>query len=515
MRLLCYLRTSTSDQARFGTIEAQRQEVPRVAERNGWSIVETLEDEGRSGRRLAGRVLEQVLHRIEQGELSIDGILVADASRLMRPDPDDLESLMDAQTIRFLLRKHHIALVDVTGAITKFDGSTLHADVQAAVASDEWQKIRQRTVAGKKVAARLGRPVSRWFPFGRKWIVDPDKKRAGRWEVDPEAARVVEKILRHYVDDRMGGPLIASTLNAEGIPSPRGGRWHGSAVLRLIGESSLVGDWQQEVGGEVILCNIPPLVARELWERAQAIKGRRGNTFSKRRQVTTLLSGLARSGHCGYAVVAGSARLSDGTLKPRYNCSCAARQYSHDEDPCPLRSCYAEPIDEMVWAQVQGLLGDPAALMRAAQLTADAVSVGGLESEVRHLDGLLRKLNSAVSEAMRLWRRGSLTESQRDTTISETNAERVAVERNLELAKKRLASGRQAESVSRSLTATAERLSKLAVRATGDQRREIVRALCPTSDFGFVLTREGGEVVVRGRLCLEVADGARVSVEVA
>ena len=91
MRLLLYLRTSTSSQEKLDTIEGQRQELPRVAQGDAHTIIETIEDPGRSGRRLAGRQLEGVLRRIENGQLKIDGIMVADPSRLMRPDPDDLD----------------------------------------------------------------------------------------------------------------------------------------------------------------------------------------------------------------------------------------------------------------------------------------------------------------------------------------------------------------------------------------------------------------------------------------
>ena len=74
---------------------------------------------------------------------------------------------------------------------------------------------------------------------------------------------------------------------------------------------------------------------------------------------------------------------------------------------------------------------------------------------------------------------------------------------------------RRAETVSKALDATAARLRREAQKADRAKQNEILRALCPTREFGFTLSKKDGRVEVEGRICLEVAEGARVAIEVA
>lgn len=195
-------------------------------------------------------------------------------------------------------------------------------------------------------------------------------------------------------------------------------------------------------------------------------------------------------------------------MRSRYTCCSANRRYAHGEAPCALGSFYADDVDEEVWERIAALLADPRALAIAANLTNEAADADGIEAELAHLDKLVEKADRDVQETLRLWRRGRLTEAQRDLAVDETNRERGALGRSRKIVAHRLAASKKAKAMADSLEVTAERLSRRALGAGLEQRAKIIKALCPTADFGFVITREGPKAIaVSGRVCLEVAEG--------
>ena len=505
-RVLLYMRTSSDQQARLGTIEAQRQELPAVADRMRLEVVEIVEDDGRSGRRLGTRALKGALDRIEAGTLLVDGILCAAADRLVRADPDDLDSLRDAARVQFVLRQHHIDVIEASGERITYDGDTLTPDILRAVASHEWQTMRRRTTAGKKAAALAGRPTMRPLPYGLDF--DRGERRSeGEWRIVEDQAGTVRLIFVRY-EGGMGTPSIAALLNAEGVPAPRGGRWHPGTVDRILQNPAYIGRWKQTVGDEVFETPVPAIVGEDTWLRVQAIRENRGNRRPPTRKVRTLLSGVARCGHCGAAVVSTSVKTAKRGRRARYVCCSKDRRYAHGDPPCGLGSFYAEPVDAEVWSRIAALLADPSALVIAANLRSEAEAGNEAEDELEHLNKLIGKADKEVQEILRLWRRSKLNEEQRDDAIDATNSERAALVRTRDLVAARLEDSRKAKAVADSLEVTAELLSQRALSANFEQRAEIIKALCPTSEFGFVVSRAGSKTIdVTGRVCLEVAEG--------
>ena len=201
-----YVRVSTSEQADSGAgLETQRQAITAEAERRGWSLLGICEDAGASGKSMSGRPgLTAALEAVESGEAS--ALLVSKLDRLSR-------SLLDFASLMERARKKGWSLVALDLAVdTSTPSGEMMASVLATFAQFERRLIGQRTrdaLAVKRAqGVRLGRPR----------------------EI---SAQAVQRILELHRSGHRPAH-IARQLDAEGLRTPRGGRWHPNHVTRAI-----------------------------------------------------------------------------------------------------------------------------------------------------------------------------------------------------------------------------------------------------------------------------------------
>ena len=205
MRVLAYLRVSTSEQADSGAgIEAQRAAILAEAERRGWAHVEFIEDAGYSAKSLKRPGLADALDRLKRGDATV--LVVSKMDRLSR-------SLLDFAGIMQRDQREGWALValDSPADLTTPTGEAM-AGVLAVFAQLERRLIGQRTkdaLARKREAGvKLGRPR----------------------EIAPE----VEGRVRALRAEGLSLRKIAAALDAEGTATPKGGRWQPSTVQRIL-----------------------------------------------------------------------------------------------------------------------------------------------------------------------------------------------------------------------------------------------------------------------------------------
>jgi DNA invertase Pin-like site-specific DNA recombinase len=142
-------------------------------------------------------------------------------------------------------------------------------------------------------------------------------------------------IVRRVFGERVAGAgisAIAADLNADGIPSPRGGRWTRQAVRALLRVRAYTGEASR--GEHIQQGAHEPIVSRETWEAAQTKRGR------SPRNGDSLLVGLVRCAGCGYVMGAGD----NGRGQRRYNCN---RHHAELRCPSPT-TAPAEAVERLV-----------------------------------------------------------------------------------------------------------------------------------------------------------------------
>jgi DNA invertase Pin-like site-specific DNA recombinase len=207
MKAVGYARVSTEEQADSGAgLEAQRRAVVEEAHRRGWRLVETFTDtaSGRSLERSTG--LQKALRAVETG--TADVLVVCKLDRLSR-------SLQDFGGLMERSRRKGWALVALDlGVDTSTPAGEMVANVMMAVAQWERRIIGQRTREALAVRKAQG-------------------KRLGR---APELAPDVRRRIRRMRTAGMSVPAIVNRLEADGVPTARGGSWRVATVQQVLGE---------------------------------------------------------------------------------------------------------------------------------------------------------------------------------------------------------------------------------------------------------------------------------------
>lgn len=202
---LAYVRVSTDKQAEAGaSLAAQRDVLAREAERRGWAV-EFVEEHASAKSTKARAKFLAALARLDKGEAV--AILAMRLDRLSR-SVRDFADLME----RADRKGWGIVLAD--GALdTTTPAGRFSANVLASAAQLERELIAARTREG------MAQRKSEGQTFGRK--------------VAPEFMDTYRRVLAMR-EDGLSMARIAALLNAEGVPTARGGKWYGSTVRAML-----------------------------------------------------------------------------------------------------------------------------------------------------------------------------------------------------------------------------------------------------------------------------------------
>ncbi len=215
---VAYYRVSTERQRRSGLgIEAQRATVRQFAELEGFTIAaEFVEAETGKGADALDR-RPQLAAALAAGRARKCAVLVAKLDRLSR-DVAFIAGLM-AQRVPFIV------------AELGRDADPFMLHLYAALAEKERRLISDRTKAAlgarKAQGARLGNPrnAREALALGRQSLTE---------KADAFAANVLS-ILNALEESGVSGLRgLAAALNARGVRTARGGRWHVSNVKNLV-----------------------------------------------------------------------------------------------------------------------------------------------------------------------------------------------------------------------------------------------------------------------------------------
>lgn len=204
MRVIGYMRVSTDEQGDSGAgIEAQEAVIRDEVARRGWELVDLRHDVA-SGKSLRRRdALGETMRDLAAGQADV--LVVAKLDRLSR-------SVMDFAAIMETAKGEgwSIRVIDMDVDMTTSMGE-LVANIMISLA--QWE----RRVIGERTKAALDAVRARGTRVGRK---------SG---VDEETLRLI-RLLR---ESGNSWRRVADTLEAEGVPTGQGGRWHAATVRRL------------------------------------------------------------------------------------------------------------------------------------------------------------------------------------------------------------------------------------------------------------------------------------------
>jgi DNA invertase Pin-like site-specific DNA recombinase len=223
---IAYLRVSTDRQGKSGLgLEAQREAIARFAHEQGMALTaEFVEVEtGKGSDALERR--PQLAAALAAARRAGAPVIVAKLDRLSR-DVAFIAGLM-AQRVPFIVAELGADcdpfLLHLYAALAEKERALISSRTRAALAA---AKTRGVTLGGVRSGQRL--PTAEQHARGVRAGAEAQRMAADH-RAHACAARVLD--LR---DTGISLAGIASTLEAEGIPTPRGGAWTATAVRRVL-----------------------------------------------------------------------------------------------------------------------------------------------------------------------------------------------------------------------------------------------------------------------------------------
>ena len=321
-----YIRVSSDQQAgeERVSLDEQTRDIEAYAAERGYTIIQRYQDvESGVSRTRPG--FQRLQADAKAG--AFDVVLAWKSDRLARSG-SAMGDLLDAVEPR---------RVSIETVVDSFDKR--YAELMASIARMERQNFVERSLMGKKGAARAGR-----IPAGRP-LYGYRKDAEGRPVVDEHEAVVVSRLFHEYANERQGVPTIMRTLQAE-----FGFRRTAANAYLMLRNAAYVG--RMAYNGVGIPC--PAIVSQALWDKTQEclsknlVRGAKGNT-----QTDYLLQQTITCAGCGRILGARTRNERNGRTLRYYKC----RGYTRKCRPRPYIP--ADELEATVWHHVRTVLAAP------------------------------------------------------------------------------------------------------------------------------------------------------------
>jgi len=384
-----YARVSSEQQAEAHTIASQVAALREQVAAEGLMVPEAMQflDEGYSGATLIRPALERLRDVIAAG--AVDRLYVHSPDRLARNYAYQV-LLVDE------FRRAGVEVVFLNRALGQSPEDDLLLQVQGMIAEYERAKIIERHRRGKRHAARAGAVhVLSGAPYGYRYVAKYAGGGQARYELVPEAARVVRQVFDWMARDRLTIGEVCRRLTRAGEVTRSGKTvWDRSVVWGMLKNpayqgTAAFGKTRQEplrprlraqrgrplqprravstvaVPQEDWLpIPVPALVEPEVCAAVQEqLQENRRHARQSQRGALYLLQGLVQCQQCGYAYYGKRLSPSARKGKPRayayYRCLGTDAYRFGGERVCHNTQVRTDLLDVAVWQEVCTLLAHP------------------------------------------------------------------------------------------------------------------------------------------------------------
>jgi DNA invertase Pin-like site-specific DNA recombinase len=284
----------------------------RVIDDRGWQHVGSYDD-GSSASRFATKVRadwQRLFADIAEGKLDV--LIVWEITRGSREPVEGftwLNLCRDHGVLIYVISDEELYDPRKTRAYDTLGRALLDGAKESNTTSD-------RVLRGVAAAATNGTPHGA-VPYGYLRRYDPVTKAFAEQRADPETAPIVREIFSRVARN---DPIVAivNDLNARGIPSPKGVKWHRYGIRSMVRNVAYAGRRSHQ--GIEYTAVWKPLVDDATFRAANAVLDTPGRRVSKPGQKRWLLTYLATA-PCGGPLHGQPERTGqDRARKPAYAC---------------------------------------------------------------------------------------------------------------------------------------------------------------------------------------------------
>jgi site-specific DNA recombinase len=400
MRTAIYCRVSTDNQEAEGTsLQTQLEACLKYCQDKSYDVAHRF-SEAYSGLTLERPKLNELRELIRAGD--IDVVVVYCLDRLSR-------NATHGVILRDELDKHHVMLESVTEDIDKTPLGEAITYLRGTFSQIEAEKIRERTMRGKRARAREGRMCggSGTTIYGYDYI-PVSQKNGGRRVINETETRWVRDMYSWLVNEGLSSNQILYRLRAHNAPTKSGKIWNRHSVQAILINPAYTGktyvfttakgkqfarpraDWIEIPGAT------PAIISQELFDAAQ--KQLRVNQEKSPRNCKReyLLHGYLRCRQCGRAYVGAitsSIQHSKRYIQRFYRCKGKLKMYAPVERCCN-KGWSANKLEAMVWGKLEEYLSKPELIISQLEKQhQDADQLGVFEAELERVERQLKAVD--------------------------------------------------------------------------------------------------------------------------
>jgi len=517
-----YCRVSTEDQEREGSsLGSQLEACLKLADERGWTVPE----ENRFSEVYSGSTMDRPqldnLRELARNR-QIDSLVIYSTDRLSR-DPVHLLLLIEE------FDKAGVELVLVTEPLdNSLEGQLLNF-VRGWASKVESEKIKERTVRGRKSRARNGRipSGSGAHLFGYTYMPGKGVGEDIRY-IKEEEAKVVQDIFRWLVEERLSLDGITYRLRDMGISSPSGkGIWQRQTVYKMLKNPAYCGktyaftqtrqklekgpksadkspktrtitkpreEWIEIPGAT------PAIISEDIFEVAQE-QLRLNKQLSNGNTAVTeyLLKGHLFCAKCGrpfWGSPGNKVYKGKQYRYPYYQCSGKLKRVTH-HDRCGNRRHAARRLEELVIAEVEKVLTNP-------EIVLSQMEQMGIEDLIaciqRDMDRVTIQIDHYQKQKERAWS-AFLYSGDEDTfkrMIADVEAKLQAFELEKADIESRMQSYNEFEARAEDLKEACKRVSANLGKLTTGEKQLALDAL------GIKVLVDGDDIRIQGTLPLDL-----------
>jgi len=393
-----YRRVSTDIQEREGTsLQTQLEACEKYCQERGYELTHDF-SEAFSGLALERPRLDE-LRELVRSEM-IDAVICFSLDRLTRNPGHGV-------IITEELEKHRVKLETVTEEVDSSDLGKLISYIRGFASKLEAEKIRERSIRGRRARAREGRLPggngANIYGYTHIPITQPG---GGRRAINESESVWVGCMFNWLVAEGLSVNSITNRLQAMNAPTKSGKPWNRSSVLAILTNPVFTGrtifftckkggkqftrpesDWIEIEGAT------PAIISRKIFDDAQKqLQINRTRTMPQTRR-GYLLRGHLRCAKCGKAYVGRFNRLR------YYHCLDNLKRQSGKER-CRNKTWNADKLEAAIWSELERYLDDRDLIAKVLQSRSqDTASVDALENELRQLE---RQIKTADQEQHQL-----------------------------------------------------------------------------------------------------------------
>ncbi|WP_332648794.1 recombinase family protein [Lysinibacillus sp. 54212] len=274
MKAVLYYRVSTKLQEDKYSLKAQKEELTKYADSQGWEILSEFKDVD-SGGKLDKEGLNALMDYVE--DHSVDVVLCIDQDRLSRLDTVNWEFLKDVLRENGVKIAEPGSIVDLTNEDDEFI-----SDIKNLIAKREKRAIVRRMMRGKRQRTREGKG------WGAPPIEYNYDKNTSTYSVNDTWSWIIPFIDELYLEKGYSDTQIAKELNAI-TKTPRGKRWSEASVRQKLTNEAYCGRMIKTFsnGETIVVEDVYPRLRTD--EQQQKILEKRKSKFRRKPESTPQL----------------------------------------------------------------------------------------------------------------------------------------------------------------------------------------------------------------------------------